>query len=180
MAKVLLPQLKTGKVVRGWLGVIIQPITPELKLKLGLKDEMGALVADVTPGGPADNAGILRGDVIVLFDGKQIKESNDLPFMVASTPVGKTVPVEIIRKRGKETIQIRVGEFKEEDWESSSADRTEIGLGLSLQEITPELARKMGLSEITGLLVAQVEEDGPAAEAGIIPGDIILEMEESW
>ncbi|MDY7038318.1 MAG: DegQ family serine endoprotease [Thermodesulfobacteriota bacterium] len=177
MAKVLLPQLKTGKVVRGWLGVIIQPITPELKLKLGLKDEMGALVADVTPGGPADNAGILRGDVIVLFDGKQIKESNDLPFMVASTPVGKTVPVEIIRKRGKETIQIRVGEFKEEDWESSSADRTEIGLGLSLQEITPELARKMGLSEITGLLVAQVEEDGPAAEAGIMPGDIILEME---
>jgi serine protease Do len=79
MAKDLLPQLKTGKVVRGWLGVMIQKITPELKQKLDLKDEKGALVADVTPGGPAEKAGIQRGDVIVTFNGKEIKEMSELP-----------------------------------------------------------------------------------------------------
>ena len=87
MAKDLLPQLKRGRVVRGWLGVMVQKITPELKDKLNLKDEKGALVADVTQGGPAEKAGIERGDVIVAFDGKEIKEMRDLPFVVAATPV---------------------------------------------------------------------------------------------
>ena len=104
MAKDLLPQLKKGKVVRGWLGVMIQKITPELKQKLDLKDEKGALVADVTPGGPAEKAGIQRGDVIISFNGKEIKEMNELPYVVASTPVGKSVNVEVLAKRAEKEL----------------------------------------------------------------------------
>jgi serine protease Do len=89
MAKNLLPQLKEGKVTRGWLGVMIQKITPDLKEKLNLKDDRGALVADVVSVGPADKAGIKRGDVIVGFNGKEIKESSQLPYLVRSTPVGQ-------------------------------------------------------------------------------------------
>jgi len=180
MAKVLLPQLKTGKVVRGWLGVMIQPITAELKVKLGLKDEMGALVADVTSGGPAEKAGILRGDVIVSFDGKQIKESNDLPFMVASTPVGQTVPVEVIRKGQKENIQAKIGELKEEQ-PASEVGKAEgdSHLGMRVEQLTPEIARYFGLSETTGVVVVEVVSASKAAEAGVQPGDIILEVDQA-
>jgi len=90
MAKDLIPQLRKGKVVRGWMGVMIQKVTPELKAKLDLIDEKGALVSDVFAGGPADQAGIQRGDVIISFNGKMINTSNDLPYAVASTPGRKS------------------------------------------------------------------------------------------
>ncbi|MBE9570983.1 MAG: DegQ family serine endoprotease [Proteobacteria bacterium] len=177
MAKDLLPQLKKGKVVRGWLGVMIQKITPDLKEKLGLKDEKGALVADVTAGGPAEEAGIKRGDVIVSFDGEEIKEMHDLPYIVASTPVGKKVTVEIIRKGKKKSLQVKTGELKEED-ESPVVSEASPNLGLMVQEVTPELARNFGLSETSGLVVVQVESNSPAGEAGMRPGDIILEVDQ--
>jgi serine protease Do len=177
MAKDLLPQLKKGKVVRGWLGVLIQKITPELKDKLDLKDEKGALVADVVSGGPAEKAGLKRGDVIVSFDGKEIEEMNELPYIVASTPVGKIVEVEVIRKGQKNTLQVEVGELKEEG-EPPAVAEAEPNLGLTLKEITPELARNFRLSETTGLVVARVEANSPAAEAGVAPGDIILEVDQ--
>jgi serine protease Do len=110
MARDLIPQLRKGKVVRGWLGVMIQKITPELEEKLGLKGDQGALVADVTAGGPAEKAGIKRGDVIVSFDGKAVEEMNDLPYIVATTPVGKKVEVEIIRDGKKKQLEVEVGE----------------------------------------------------------------------
>jgi serine protease Do len=177
MAKDLLPQLKKGKVVRGWLGVLIQKITPELKDKLDLKDEKGALVADVVSGGPAEKADLKRGDVIVSFDGKEIEEMNQLPYIVASTPVGKIVEVELIRKGQKNTLQVEVGELKEEG-EPPAVAEAEPNLGLTLKEITPELARNFRLSETTGLVVARVEANSPAAEAGVAPGDIILEVDQ--
>ena len=177
MAKDLLPQLKKGKVVRGWLGVMIQKITPDLKEKLGLKDEKGALVADVTAGGPAEQAGIKRGDVIVSFDGEEIKEMHDLPYIVASTPVGEKVTVEIIRKGKKKTLQVKTGELKEED-ESPVVSEASPSLGLMVKEVTPELARNFGLSETSGLVVVQVESNSPAGEAGMRPGDIILEVDQ--
>ena len=177
MAKDLLPQLKKGKVVRGWLGVMIQKITPDLKEKLGLKDEKGALVADVTAGGPAEEAGIKRGDVIVSFDGEDIKEMHDLPYIVASTPVGKKVTVEIIRKGKKKSLQVKTGELKEED-ESPVVSEASPNLGLMVKEVTPELARNFGLSETMGLVVVQVESNSPAGEAGMRPGDIILEVDQ--
>ncbi len=177
MAKDLLPQLKKGKVVRGWLGVMIQKITPDLKEKLGLKDEKGALVADVTAGGPAEEAGIKRGDVIVSFDGEEIKEMHDLPYIVASTPVGEKVTVEIIRKGKKKSLQVKTGELKEED-ESPVVSEASPNLGLMVKEVTPELARNFGLSETSGLVVVQVESNSPAGEAGMRPGDIILEVDQ--
>jgi len=177
MARDLLPQLKKGKVVRGWLGVMIQKITPDLKDKLSLKNDKGALVADVTAGGPADKAGIERGDVIVSFDGKEIEEMNDLPFVVASTPVGKTVTVELIRKGRIKSVKVKLGELKEEK-DSEAVSEAKPNLGMTVEEISPELARNFNLSETSGLIVVQVEEGSPAAESGIKPGDIILELDQ--
>jgi serine protease Do len=177
MAKDLLPQLKKGKVVRGWLGVTIQKITPELKDKLNLKAERGALVADVTSGGPADKAGIERGDVIISFDGVEIKEMNELPYMVASTPVGKVAKVEVIRRGKSKSFEVKIGKLKEEQVEEEPAEERS-DLGMTVDEITPEMARQFGLSEARGLVVVQVENNSPAEEAGIRRGDIIMEMDQ--
>jgi serine protease Do len=177
MAKELLPQLKQGKVVRGWLGVMIQEITPELKDKLDLQDQKGALVADVSPGGPAEKAGIKRGDVIVSFDGKAINEMRELPYIVATTPVGKEVSVEVIRKGRKKTIEVKTGELQEQG-ELQTAEKATPWLGMDVKEITPDIARHFGLSETHGLVVVEVEGNTPAEEAGISPGDIILEIDQ--
>lgn len=177
MAKDLLPQLEKGKVIRGWLGVIIQKITPDLKDKLKLKDEKGALVADVTSGGPADKAGIKRGDVITSFDGKNITNTSDLPYVVASTPVGKNVKVTVIRDGRMKTFQVKVGELEEEK-EATIISEKSPRLGMTVEEITPEIARRLNLSDTTGLVVVRVERNSPAAEAGILSGDVILEVDQ--
>ncbi|MBW1773728.1 MAG: DegQ family serine endoprotease [Deltaproteobacteria bacterium] len=177
MVKDLLPQLKKGKVVRGWLGVMIQQINKELKEKLGLKDEKGALVADVMDGGPAEEAGIKRGDVIISFDGKEIKEMSELPYIVASTPVGKKVIVELIRKGRKKEFEVEVGEIKEEKG-APAALEVKPKLGMTVKEIAPELARKLDLSEDKGVVVVRVDANSPAKDAGIRPGDIILEVDQ--
>ncbi|HUV77397.1 MAG TPA: DegQ family serine endoprotease [Desulfobacterales bacterium] len=176
MVKDLLPQLKKGKVIRGWIGVIIQRVTPELKDKLNLPDEKGALVSDVVSRGPAGESGIKRGDVIVSFDGKLIKESRELPYIVASTSLGKTVPVDIIRNREKMRAEVRVGELKiEEEYQQGS--KAEPSFGMILQEITPEIAQQYDLSETSGLIIVNVENNSPAAEADLRSGDIILEVD---
>lgn len=178
MVKELLPQLKKGKVIRGWIGVVIQKVTPELKDKLDLLDEKGALVSDVVSRGPADASGIKRGDVIVSFDGKPIKESRELPYIVASTPVGKTVFVEVIRNQEKMTAEVNVGELKtaaEEEFQQMS--KGEAVFGLTLQEITPELAQQYDLAETSGLIIVNVENNSQAAEADLRSGDIILEVD---
>ncbi len=177
MAKDLLPQLKKGKVVRGWLGVMIQKITPELQAKLDLKDENGALVADVTPDSPAHEAGIKRGDVIVSFDGKEIREMKDLPYIVGATPVDKDVTVEVLRKGKKKSFQIKVGELKE-DGQTEEAVEPETNLGMIVEELTPQLARNLGMSETSGLVVVQVQRDSPASGAGLRQGDLILEVDQ--
>lgn len=176
MAKDLLPQLKKGKVVRGWLGVMIQKITPELKEKLGLKDDKGALVADVTPGGPAEKSGIKRGDVIISFDGKEIKEMSALPYIVASTPIDKTVMVELIRQGKQMQIEVKIGELKEEA--QSAVGEEESNLGMTLEEINPDLVQKFDLSEERGLVVVEVDKNTPAEEAGIRQGDILVELDQ--
>ena len=105
IARQLLPQLREGRVKRSWLGVIIQDITPDLKFKLNLNTEEGALVSDVVPYSPAEKAGLKRGDVILLFDGKAIRNSHELPFIVASTPIGQTVSIEVLRDGQKMRFQ---------------------------------------------------------------------------
>lgn len=178
MAKDLLPQLKEGKVVRGWLGVMIQGITPELKRKLNLDDEKGALVADVTKGSPAHKGGIKRGDVIVSFDGKTIREMRELPYVVGSTSVGKEVPVVVIRKSKKETLVIEIGRL-EEDKKAEEKQRPEHELGMITEELTPQLARNLGLSETKGLVVVHIENNSPADEAGVRSGDVLLEIDQA-
>jgi serine protease Do len=177
LAKELLPQLKRGEVVRGWLGVMIQQITPELQEKLDLEEQQGALVADVTPGGPADKAGIRRGDVIVGFDGKEVREMSELPLMVGSTPVGKEVAVEVIRNGRKEAIEVTLGRLDEEAAGPEPAEaRTD--LGMTVEESTPETARRFDLDREQGVVVVRVEPGSAAAEAGIRPGDQILEIDQ--
>jgi serine protease Do len=176
MAKDLLPQLRKGKVVRGWLGVRIQEITPALKNKFGLQSEKGALVSQVVPGGPAAQAGIERGDVIVSFNGNILKSAHDLPFLVATTPVGKKVQVEVLRNGEKKTFEVEVGELKEE-----TAKAAEKGpkpyLGMTVEDITPKVAGEYNLSKTSGVVVTDVEADTPAERAGLQPGDVILEID---
>ena len=177
MTKDLLPQLKKGRVIRGWLGVMIQKVTPELTDKLKLRDEKGALVADVTPGSPADKAGIKRGDVIISFDGKEISEMKDLPYIVGSTPVDKKVKVVVIRKGKEKSFKLEVGELKEER-EHSESEEPKTDLGMTIEEITPQLAHKFGLPVKSGLIIVQVQHNSPAAEAGLRQGDVILEVDQ--
>jgi len=177
IAKKLLPQLKKGKVERGWLGVMIQKITPELKAKLNLKTEHGALVADVTPGGPAAKAGIKRGDVIVKYDGKPIREMNDLPYLVGTTPVGKVVEVEVIRKGQRKVFQVKIEKMREQQM-AEAASGAKPSLGMTVEELTPQLASQFGLKEKSGLVVVDVESGSPAQDAGIQPGDLILEIDQ--
>ena len=177
IAKKLLPQLKKGKVERGWLGVMIQKITPELKQKLHLKTEHGALVADVTPDGPADKAGIRRGDVIVKYDGKSIRDMNDLPYLVGTTPIGKVVEVEVIRKGKRKVFQVKIGKMEQEQ-EAEVAPKARLHLGMRVEKLTPQLANQFGLEEKSGLVVVDVEPNSPAQEAGIRPGDLILEVDQ--
>jgi serine protease Do len=177
MVKDLLPQLKKGKVIRGWIGVSIQKVTPELKDKFDLPDENGALVSDVVPNGPADESGIKRGDVIVSFDGKPIRESRELPYIVASTPVGKKVFAEIIRNSKQQSVQLKVRELKAEAEESQQVPQGESALGLTLQEVTPELAQQYDLAITSGIVIVNVENNSPAADADLRAGDIILEVD---
>jgi len=173
MAKDLLPQLKKGKVIRGWLGVMIQGITPELKESFELKEEEGALVSEVTPGGPAEEARIKEGDVIVSFDGKKIREMSDLPIIVASTPVGKIVTVEVIREGKKKRFEVKIAELDKEIEEGETQIEEKRDLGMTVDEITPSMARQLGLSDERGVVVVQVETNSPAEEAGIARGDVI-------
>jgi serine protease Do len=177
MAKQLLPQLKEGKVRRSWIGVVIQDITPELKAKLGLGTEEGALVSDVVSGGPADKAGIQRGDVILRFDGKPIRSTQNLPFVVASAPIGKTVEMEIMRGNQRLNLQVKTEELKEEAEEETSANEAGPNLGIEVQEITPEMAKNYDLSRTSGVIIVQVENGSPADEAGLVPGDILVEID---
>jgi serine protease Do len=182
MAKDLLPQLKKGKIIRGWLGVAVQTITPDLQNKLGLKDARGALVADVTKDGPAAKAGMESGDVIISFDGKEITDSNALPMIVAETPVGKDVKVEIMRKGKKKTLDVKIGELKNNEKTEEAAPKTtgenvSAELGLSAVNITPDIAAQLNLTQKSGVVILGVDSGSPAEEAGLQKGDIVSEID---
>ncbi|MBW2061871.1 MAG: DegQ family serine endoprotease [Deltaproteobacteria bacterium] len=176
LAKDIVAQLKEkGRVVRGWLGIIIQKITPELAESFKLKDRSGSLVADVDPDGPALKAGIKRGDVIIAFNGKKIEDWSDLPALVAAAPVGSEAEIIIIRDGKEKTIRVKLGELREERIARPEPVREEI-LGLSVQELTPELARRYQVDQNAGVIISRIAEGSPAQEAGLKPGDLILEI----
>ncbi|MFQ5852097.1 MAG: Do family serine endopeptidase, partial [Candidatus Binatia bacterium] len=129
LVKDLLPQLKSkGKVTRGWLGVVIQRVTPTISESLSLEKAQGALVADVSEGGPADRGGIEVGDVIIEFDSEEVRVSNNLPILVARTPVGKKVRVKLLRDGKNVELMVTIGERKDEEMVASTMRRDALGL----------------------------------------------------
>ncbi|HQH28387.1 MAG TPA: Do family serine endopeptidase, partial [Oligoflexia bacterium] len=139
LVKTIVSQIKEkGKVTRGWLGVLIQPVQPEMAEYFKLQDAKGALVADVLADSPADSAGFKRGDVIVKYDGREVVENDDLPLMVAETEIGREVSVEIIREGKSKTLKAKIRELKDEEGTELSEESEQTQLGLTVQEITPD------------------------------------------
>jgi serine protease Do len=130
----------------------------------------------VFSGSPAEKAGIEPGDVIVEFHGKQITESKDLPRIVASTPVGESVMVKVSRDGKVMDRQVKLGEMEEKDIQVSKTPTSHKSLGITLQNVTPEIAKGLGLKKESGVVVARVEPGSPAADAGIQRGDVIQEV----
>ncbi|HEY1270131.1 MAG TPA: DegQ family serine endoprotease [Candidatus Binatia bacterium] len=175
-AKDIIPELKSkGKVTRGWLGVSIQNVTPDIASSLGLEKSRGALVADVLKEGPAERAGLKVGDVIVDFDGQEIKESSDLPSIVARTRPGKQVNVKVLRDKKETTVPVTITELKEEEVVASAKEKGD--LGLTVQKVTPEMADNLQLGRATGVVITAVESGSAAEEAGLQQGDVIVEVD---
>lgn len=179
IAKSVMSQLKEkGRVIRGWLGVVIQLITPEIKEKFGLKTTKGALIGEITKDSPAERGGLNRGDVIISFDGKKVEEMNSLPPMVAETAIGKEVEIVVIRKGKEQRLTVKIGELKEEARiAATSIPEFEEAFGLSVQELTPELAESLSLEDEKGVVVSGVRRGSPAYEAGLQRGDLVQEIE---
>jgi serine protease Do len=179
LAKGVLPQLRaSGKVSRGWLGVMIQPVTEEVAANLELDSKRGALVADLDPNGPAAKAGVKRYDVIVEFDGKPVREMDELPKLVAAAPVGKKAQLKVIRKGAEQKLAVQLGELEAEPTLASASEpESKPGAyGLQVQPLTPEIAAQLQLDETEGVLVSGVKAGSPAEEAGLRRGDVILEV----
>jgi serine protease Do len=183
MAKDILPQLRAqGHVTRGWLGVVIQKITPEIAEEFGLQEPKGALVSKVVPKGPAAKGGIEQRDVIREFDGQPIDDFDDLPRLVAKTPVNKKVEVVVIRDGKRKTVETVVGALEEPEVATASAEQETPGgataFGLRVQDLTPELSEQLGLeADAKGVVVSSVDPGGPAGDAGLRRGDVIVEVD---
>jgi len=176
LVKEVLPQLRgKGKVTRGFLGVLIQKVTPEIAESLGMDKGNGALVANVTKDGPADKAGVKVGDVIIEFDGKEVKDSSDLPIIVARTSVDRRARMKVLRDKKEITLTVSVGELKDEEVVASAPEKGE--LGLTVQRLTPQMAESLGLDKPEGVVVTAIEPGSAADEAGIRRGDVIVEVD---
>jgi serine protease Do len=190
MAKKVVADLKAyGHPRRGWLGVKIQQVTPDIAESLGLSKARGALVAGVADKGPAKPAGIKSGDVIVKFDGKDVKDPRDLSKMVASTPVGKDVAVTVVRGGKEQDIKVTLGRLEDgekqasagagKDGDSAAPGRTTVqkALGMELGAVTADARKKFSLKDnAEGVLITNVDQDSTAAEKQIKAGDRILEI----
>ncbi len=181
MAKDILSDLRTeGKVVRGWLGVQVQAITEDIAKNLQLEKAEGALVSDVFKGDPADKAGMKTGDVIIEIDGKIVKNTHELIKIVAGITVGERVKIKVLRDGKQKIFTVKVMERPES--KDLTEDETPEGkeyLGMTVQAITPEIAEHFGLSNLKGVIIAQVQSGSPADEASIRSGDIIRQINKS-
>ncbi|HSN13688.1 MAG TPA: DegQ family serine endoprotease [Anaeromyxobacteraceae bacterium] len=193
LAKTVLPQLKEkGKVVRGYLGVQVSELTPDLAQGFGFRPEQkGALVQQVVKGTPAEKAGLEAGDLVVAMNGKPIESSSALTRGVATIPPGEKVNLTFVRKGAEKKATLVVakrpdegalargdfsGDESEEQGAGGEGEKSKVKLGITVQPITPELARRLDSAPGEGLVVVDVDEDGPAARAGVRPGDVILEV----
>jgi serine protease Do len=183
MAKEVLPQLeKNGRVVRGWLGVGVQPVTPDLADALELKTDQGALVSQVDPSSPAAKAGIRRGDVIVRFGGVPIERTRDLPRTVASSQPGTPVKLEVLRDGKTVEKTVEVAELEDEPAPERVArpsppdDEGSTAFGFDIQDVPAELQSELEIDK-GGALITRVYPGGPGARAGLRPGDVIEEVD---
>ncbi|MFI5364151.1 MAG: DegQ family serine endoprotease [Candidatus Binatia bacterium] len=175
LVKHVVEQLKThGKVVRGWVGVAIQDVTPDLAHSFELKKAEGALVADVTPDSPALHAGLERGDIITDYDGTHIEAAHQLPTLVAETPVGKTVSVGVLRNGHPKTLSLTIAEMPAGE-AAAAAPQSEESWGLTVSNITPDMAQQFNLEQHSGVVVTDLADGSPASDAGIQPGDVIAQ-----
>ncbi|MFI5322922.1 MAG: PDZ domain-containing protein, partial [Thermodesulfobacteriota bacterium] len=181
MAEFVIEQLKSGgKVVRGWLGVYVQKITPEIAAGLNLKEGEGVLVSDVTPGSPANKAGITRGDIIIEYEGKKVDEITDLTTMAAVTQPGAQVSMKLIHNGKEKDVNVKLTEIPD-DGTTTAEDRQNVEekLGLSVKELTPQIVKRFNLNVDNGVIIAEVADGSAAGDAGLRPGDIILEVDKS-
>lgn len=188
LARQVVAQLREfGETRRGWLGVRIQTVSDEIAESLNLDKARGALVAGVDEKGPAAEGGVQAGDVILTFDGKPVADMRSLPRVVAETKIGTSVPVVVWRDGKEKTLQVKVGQLDEKTADasagtsgnkgSSGAGRVQVVLGLSLSPITTDLRTRHSIPEdVKGVVVTEVAGNSFAAEKGVRPGDVILEV----
>jgi len=178
LAKKVADQLrKNGKVVRGWLGIRAQNVSPQLASSLGIvrSGEM-AVVTEVTEGSPAAEAGIKSSDIVVEFNGKPVPRSHDFPSVIADTPPGQKVTLKIIREKKEQTVAVKIGELPDESDASQQIEAKDAEIGLRVQRITPEAARRLGMNSTKGVIVVEVQPGSPADQVGVEPADVIREV----
>jgi len=191
LAKNVVAQLRDfGHARRGWLGVRIQQVTPDIAESVGLHDASGAIVAGVNDGGPADKASIHNGDIILRFNNQDVKEMRNLPRIVAETAIGQSVPVIVWRAGHEQTLQATVAEMPDDMQQASASPPVEnkpapdaavalSGLGMKLSPITSDARDKFSLNaDQKGVVVTDVTPDGAAAQRGLKPGDVIVEVQQ--
>jgi serine protease Do len=185
MARSVMDQLlKSGKVRRGQLGVVVQPVTSDLASSLGMQEARGVIVSSIQPGSGADKAGLRQGDVIVSLNDTPVNDPNTLRNKVASTQPGTQVTLNIVRDTREQKLQVTLGELaadakrNEERTGSNNPVPEESGkLGITVNPVTPELARQLNLGNTAeGLVISSVDPNGPAADAGLQQGDVILSI----
>jgi serine protease Do len=185
MVRLVMEQLtREGKVTRGWIGVTIQELTPELAQKFGLKSSQGVLVSDVFKGSPAQKAGIVRGDVILEFNSRKINDVGALRNIVAQTRIGASVPVKLLRADKEVTLTVTITELPANvpDFVPSSNRDLDIGenalTGITVVDLNPAIAKQLGLErEDRGVVIVKIESGSAAEEAGIRKGDVIQEID---
>ena len=179
LAKKVAEQLrKNGRVVRGWLGIRAQDVSPQLAASLGVARPGGdmAQVTEVSEGSPAADAGVKVGDLIVEYNGKPVPKSLDFPVVIADTAPGQKAIFKIVRDKKEMTISVKIGELAEESDAALTAEAKDPELGIKVQRITPEAARRLGLNSTKGVLVLEVQPGSPADSIGLEPADVIREV----
>ncbi len=177
LVKSIVSQLhQDGKVTRGWLGVLIQSITPDLADAMGLDSLEGALVAEVMDGGPAESAGVKRRDIIVKFNGQPVVENDQLPLMVAETKIGKVVEMEVIRDGKLKTLDVTIEQLKDIKAPEVVEEKVKNTTGAIVQDLTPEISQSLDVDKLKGVVVTGVQPGSAAERAGLARGDVILEV----
>src|SRR5262249_13657181 len=160
----------------GWLGVEIQEVTADLAQSFGLSKPEGALVASVDKSGPAAKGGIERGDIVIKFNGHEVRDEHELPALVAQTPINKAVDVVVLRNGKQQSLQVTIGELKDQQVASAKTEEPGGSWGMQVGDITPELARQFNLNSDKGVVIRRIQPDSPAADASLEQGDVVLEV----